>query len=284
MPQNMSYYPEAVVLDDKVYVGAGTSSTSEVVMVYCISADVWSLLPKYDFYWFGMTSVKNQLVLVGGVLHNSQERTNQLGVWDKDAGVWLSNLPPMPTARSGPSVVTYNNRWMVVAGGFDSIYAFHSTVEIMDILTGYWHQAAPFPVCQYKMSSTLIGNMWYLLGGYPSTLSKQTCVTVYLDELIHQAVFQLDCPSPWQMLPDTPVSRCTAVSLNGALFAVGGRHCSFIHLYQPSSNSWVKVGDLPVEKPGCACALLSSGEVLILGGDTFGYHNPILWFSILQNN
>lgn len=35
-----------------------------------------------------------------------------------------------------------------------------------------WYSASPLPEPQYKMSSTLIGNMWYLLGGYPSLASR----------------------------------------------------------------------------------------------------------------
>ena len=254
MPHGMTYYPEAIVLNEKVYVGAGTSACfgkNAVMMVYDIRNDKWSSLPKYDCYWFGMTSVDNNLVLVGGVIEGSQNRTNQLGTWNEELNCWEHTLPPMPTARSGPTVATYKNRWIMVAGGFDPFNAYHSTVEIFDTLTGYWYRASPLPDRQYKMSSAIIGNMWYLLGGYISTQSTR-CIYVCIDDLIHDAVFQTLSPQSWQIMPNTPVSKSTALDLNGALLAIGGKYCSYIHLYKPSCNKWVIVGELTSNRRECA--------------------------------
>ena len=270
MPYSMRYYPEAVVLDDKVYVGAGNTSNglnvTSTVMVYNVPNNKWSLLPVYDYYWFGMTSLDNKLVLVGGVVKGTDDRTNKLGVWDDK---WVDTLlPPMPTARSGPTVVTYKSRWLVVAGGYSEPPVL-STVEILDTLTGYWYSASPLPEPQYKMSSTLIGNMWYLLGGYPFSGQQTLCICVCVDDLIYQAVFQsTPSPSLWQHLPDTLSAKCTALSLNGALLAVGGVNCPFISLYKPSTKSWMKVGELSSARYACACIVLPSGRLVILGGNT----------------
>ena len=60
MPYGMIYYPKAIVIGEKVYVGAGTSTcfgTNAVTMVYNITSDEWTSLPEYNCYWFGMTSV-----------------------------------------------------------------------------------------------------------------------------------------------------------------------------------------------------------------------------------
>ena len=268
MPYSMTYYPEAVVLGEKVYVGAGISSSfgkNAVVMVYNIPDSEWSMLPEYACYWFGMTSVDNKLVLVGGVIQRSQNRTNQLGTWNEESKNWMQTLPSMPTARSGPTVATYKNRWIMVAGGFDLYNTYHSTVEILDILTGYWHHASPLPERQYKMSSTIIGNMWYLLGGYIPTQST-LCTCVCIDDLIYDAVIETPSVSPWQTLPNTPNSKSTALGLNGALLAVGGKYCSSIYHYKPRHNKWVKVGELPSTRRECACTLLPNGAIFIVGG------------------
>ena len=93
-----------------------------------------------------------------------------------------------------------------------------------------------------------------------------------LDELISQAVSQSagatspSTSSPWQTLPDTPLTHSTVLVLNGALLAVGGWKSSAIYLYQPSNSSWVNVGDLPTERSQCACLVLPSGEILVAGG------------------
>ena len=265
----MRYYPEAVMLNDKVYNGAGNTfnglSVTSTVMVYNVPNHEWSLLPVYDYYWFGMTSLDNKLVLIGGGVKGTEKRTNKLGVWDDK---WVNTiLPPMPTARSGPTMVTYKNRWLVVSGGYCDFSV--RTVEILDTLTGYWHCASPLPEPQYKMSSTLIRNMWYLLGGYSYSGQQTLCICICIDDLIYQAVFQpIYSPSLWQCLPDTLSVKCTALSLDGALLAVGGVNYPFINVYKPSTKSWMKVGELSSARHVCACTVLPNGQLLILGRNT----------------
>ena len=240
------------------------------MIVYNIPANKWSLLPAYDYYWFGMTSLHNKLVLVGGVVKGTEDRTNKLGEWDDK---WVDTLlPPMPTARSGPTVTTYKNRWLIVAGGFSDLFdeAVLSTVEILDTLTGYWHCASPLPEPQYKMLSTLIGNMWYLLGGYPFSGQQTLCICVCIDSLLYHDVLQstASSPSPRQRLPDTLSAKCTALSLNGALLAVGGVNYPYINLYKLSTNSWVEVGELSSVQHACAYTVLPNGKLLIMGGNS----------------
>ena len=271
MPQEMTYYPEAVVVGTKVYVGCGTGSrlNHEIVMEYDIAENTWSLLPRYEYFWFGMTCARNKLVLVGGVAQSvAGERTKQLGVWDEDEHVWSRDMPAMPTARSGPSVVTYKDRWIAVAGGFDINRGCHSTVEVLDILTRYWHIATSLPIRQYKMSSAIIGNTWYLLGGSPL---NNRCICICMDDLIHQAVLRLSPPVSWQILPDAPG---TALGYNGALLAIGGPH--YIRIYKSSTNSWAQAAELPCTRRGCACTVLPNGEIFTVGGDAFGRQVDII--------
>ena len=39
-----------------------------------------------------------------------------------------------------------------------------------------------------------------------------------------------------------------------------------IYAYQPATNDWKKVGDLPFPRSYCSCTLLPSGEILVIGG------------------
>ena len=275
IPNHMNYYPEAVVINrSQVYVGAGSTHDfreREVVMVYDIEKDRWSKLPPYDCYWFGMTSTNGDrhLVLVGGVDIQSDAdfRTNKLGMWDKERNKWVYPYPPMPTARSGPTVATFSDRWLIAAGGYNEITGPLTTVEILDVLSCRWYSASPLPINQFKMSSAIVGNMLYLLGGHAYGLGQQV-LCVCLDDLIYQALYQVTTPSSlWKKLPDTPATKSTALSLDGHLLAVGGVYSMAIHFYQPSSKSWVKIWDLTSNKQECACAVLPSGEVFIAGGD-----------------
>lgn len=273
MPYSMTYYPEAVVIEGKVYVGGGSGSGSvnssdETVMVYSIEEDEWSLLPPYQFHWFGMTSLNNQLVLIGGT-DTVDERTHLLGVWSKESQKWTYPFPPMNVARSGPAVVAYNRRWIVVAGGFDGGDSLES-VEILDIIAGKWFHGAPMPLShkQYKLSTAAIGNMWYLIDGFGYT-ERVLCAS--LDDLITTASLSVVTPTQplvWNLLPTIfSLEGSTATTLHGALIALGGGHIQkCLYAYQPSSKSWIKAEEMPIERHQCACSILPSGELFVVGG------------------
>ena len=119
------------------------------------------------------------------------------------------------------------------------------------------------------MSSAINGNMWYLSRGYNSNgVGNKHVFSVCLDKLISQSTdaTSSSIPSPWQTLADTSVSNTTLLVVSGALLTVGGFHSSAIHHYQPSSSSWVKVGDLPIKRWQCACTVLPSGDIFVAGG------------------
>ena len=113
----------------------------------------------------------------------------------------------------------------------------------------------------------------YLLGGF--TEGGAPVFSVCLDDLISQAVSQSasasapPTPPPWQSLPDTLLGCSTALAFNGALLAVGGggfMGSTVIYHYQPSSNSWVKAGELPTGRCACTCTVLPNGDLYVAGG------------------
>ena len=282
MPFGMFYYPNVVVLKGRVYVGGGTSISGredQIVMIYDISSDRWNTLPPYQFSRFAMAALNDQLVLVGGLDKRSNKRTNLAGNFIEARQEWAHIFPPMHVARSGAAVVAHSNRWIVVAGGHGSMEA---PVEILDSIGGQWYRAnALLPQKLCKMSSTVIDNMWYLLGGYSGRESAKISLSIHLDKLISQAVLQTsaangiptqDQPMEWQTaLPDAPLAGSTAVAYNGLLLAIGGEQeidkgSSAIYCYQPVSDRWIKAGSLPSERKECGCAVLPSGELFIVGG------------------
>ena len=277
MPFGMYQYPKVVVFNGKAYIGGGAASTDrerQTVIVYDPQKYFYDTLPPYTYKYFSIAVVNNQLVVVGGVDIQTNKRTNQLGVWNEQSKSWTHPLPPMSTACSSSSVATHNNRWLVVMGGVSGDETVLSQVEILDTTgSGQWYQAAHLPQPCYSVSTATIGNMCYLLGGFNSERGIfKKVFSVQLDKLISQAVSQpasARAPpilSSWMTLPDTPLDRCTALAINGALLAVGGLGSAIIYHYQPSVRSWIKAGELPVERPRCCCAVLPSGEVLVTGG------------------
>ena len=159
-------YLHSVVAQGRVYVGGGTTNNDKdmcTVMMYEQAAG-WRTLPRYQYYWFAMAVLQDQLTLVGGVDLSTERVTNQIAVWDSRQ--WTHPYPHMPTPRRSPAVVTYI-KWLVVAGGSDSGGGSPlSTVEVMDTTNKQWFTATPLPVGCRNMTSAIVGEECYFMGGY----------------------------------------------------------------------------------------------------------------------
>ena len=253
-----------------------------------LEQDQWTKLPEYTAKFFAMTSLANRLVLVGGRHPSINKRTNQLAVFE--SGEWTHPYPPMNIARCSSTAVSFNNH-IIVAGGYDDKGRTLSSVEVLDVASRRWYIAQSLPNPRSKLKSTLIGNTLYLMGGwYHTVMPTKTVHHVDLNELIAKALPNLDTPTLWQTLQEVPLVRSAPLSIGRSLLAVGGRDdsvnpSSSIHLYQPDTRRWVKVGDLPTARDCCTCSVLPSGEVIVAGGltDSFLYIQTVHFFSISTN-
>ena len=152
----------------------------------------------------------------------------------------------MPIACSVPTVTSYDNRFLVIAGGRDDEQKL-SRVDILDTIHSKWYTAAPHPAKHTHMSSVVVGNIWYLMSGFTKSAkgaSKRT-FSVCLDELTYKLIYsRIDGDSPWQSLHDTPLKRSTALAIDGVLLALGGNGTSIIHVYKPSSDIWEQAAEI----------------------------------------
>ena len=270
------YGESAVVMKGDVYFGGGVTLSVEdaqTVCVYSPRSDSWSRLPPYEYRYFRLTVInENKLVAVGGQDVRTLKATNKLAVWDDEQHHWVFSLPVMNTACSSPAVATYN-QWLLVAGGF-SEQGHLSRVEVMNVSSKQWYQVASLPVAKSYMSSTMIGNMSYLMGGFTNQWSKSVmsiCVEHIFSEAISQpAGANSSTLSRWNSLPNTPSETSTALAFQGALLAVGGggylSPSSTIYLYQPSTSKWIKAGDMPTGRDMPVCTVLPNGHIMIAGG------------------
>ena len=271
MPIKMGATVQSVVIGDTVYVGGGFAGNDrDACTVMKLEQDQWTKLPKYTAKYFAMTSLANRLVLVGGIDVRNNKRTNQLAVFE--SGEWTHPYPPMNIARYSSTAVSFNNH-IIVAGGRDDKEST-SSVEVLDVASRRWYIAQSLPNPRSVLKSTLIGNTLYLMGGYDYTgMPTKTVYHVDLDELIAKALSHQDTPTLWQTLQEVPLVWSAPLSIGRSLLAVGGRGdrgnpSSSIHLYQPDTRRWVKVGDLPTARYRSTCSVLPSGEVIVAGGQT----------------
>ena len=256
MPLGMSD-AQAVVLGDKVYIGGGDSThhSQAVLLIYDCHDDSWKTLdtPTVNY---ALTTYNSQLVLVGGRDPITESITNQLWVLDEQ-WQWTQSLPLMTTERSWASAVNMDH-YLIVAGGNDE----HVLLDVVEVYDGqYWRKAQSIPKASCSMKSCLLKGIWYLAGGEIIYTSLYSLIATTSSLMVRQT-------SVWKTLPNVPIKWSTLVIIGKQLATVGGFSYSLaIHVFSFSSNSWVYVGNLPVTSQSTCTVVLSTGELLLVGGE-----------------
>ena len=263
-----------------MYVGGGHTSKSRdqyIIIAYDISTWIWATLPPYITWSFAMTSIKNQLVLVGGTEHGG-DRSKMLGVWDADNKQWTHPYPEMHIERSSSSAVVYNE-WLVVAGGVTTREAVLSSVEVMNIESKQWYAGPQTCVPWYLMKTAIVGDECFFMSGFTgekllSSTATNNVYSVSLPYLVSklQSTDHERDGQVWKEISGLQTTYSTPLSISGSLLAVGGKNkyrnaVIDIHLYQPDTGKWVKVENLPTPCYNRTCVLLNlNTEILVVGG------------------
>ena len=282
---NGSSSGKTTVINGKVYYGGGDTTVNKEHIVYCYvpSQDKWTTLPPLPVKYYGLGQVNSELVAIGGM--NSGRAVSEVYIYDSRSRKWRQTIPPMPTARNSPGVLSLQSA-LVVAGGMPHT----SVVEIFKSDSSQWYRTDPLPTACRDISLVAIANTCYTLGGfvYPSSLNQALYASV--DDLLGNAVSanqtthsgSSDTQSVWKTLPNTPTYAPTAAVLAGNLLAIGGLETSIegaykkeIYIYSPSTNSWVYINDLPAQRGKAVVAVLSSTEILVIGGYHGGKVNTV---------
>ena len=284
-----------VRIGSTIYCGGGYTGkmdTCRLVFQYSPKQDTWSQLPICPTFQFGLTQLDGKLVTVGGcrIYQFITIPINDVYIF-QESETWENFIiPPLPTARMYPTAVNYKST-LVVSGGLThwpndgKLRTYTTAVEVFQTKTYQWHHAEPLPVAHSDMSCAVDDGTFYLIGGNRSDAPSRQAYCTSVSNLISQA-FPPDhpetsstpqaSPSPptWQVLPECPLYYSTAAELGGCLLAIGGEDdsdspSSAVHMYYPSTNSWVRIssGDLPVPRSFAAATQLEVGEVIFVGGD-----------------
>ena len=292
LPVVMSQH-HIVRIGSTIYCGGGLAGgidKSRQVFKYSPNQDTWSQLPICPTIYFGLTQLDGKLVTVGGSRIDQFIPINDVYIFQESETWENSIIPPMPTARFYPTAFNYKST-LVVSGGLthwdtdSKLRTRTDAVEVFQTKTYQWYHAEPLPVGHCGMSCDIVNDTCYLIGGsklgaasiqvYCTSVSNLISRTLPPDHPETSSTPQAS-PSPptWQVLPECPLSYFTAVELGGGLLAIGGvddseSPSSAVHMYSPSTNSWVRIssGDLPVPRFLAAATQLEGGEVIFVGGD-----------------
>ena len=230
-----------------------------IVYVYDSTTKDWSELPHLVHSGFTLVTVNNLVTAVGG---NRELYTPGSILLSFSKGKWVEIFPPMPTKRYFPAAVCTRDM-LLVAGGSDCIAL--PTVEVMDINTMQWTAMASLPIGISSASMAAYEDSICLLGD--DTNRVYSCSIRFLAQFLQPALSS-QCQKPiWTRIADVPVSRSTAVTLNGRLFSVGGYDDSgevdTVYYYDSSTNSWRRVGTL-LSCKGLPLATTLPGDKLVV--------------------
>ena len=269
---------KATLINGKVYCGGGgASAADDEYIVYCYdpSQDNWTTLPPLPVRYFGLGQVNGKLVAVGGRKKSDGGITNEMYTYDERSRKWKQTIPPMPKARHLPGVFSFQSA-LVVSGGITPDGEYTDAVDIFKTDTSQWYRTDRIPTACYDISPVVIGNTCYALGGYNGLFVNQA-ISASVDDLLRSAVpanqtthsGSTDTLSAWKTLVNTTNYAPAATMLAGKLLAIGGKETSDkkeVYMFSPSTNSWIYISDLPEPRSVTAVAVLSSTEILVIGG------------------
>ena len=132
----------------------------------------------------------------------------------------------------------YTNPVLVVAGGrCDGTYL--TSVEMLNIHSKQWSEFSSLPTSVAHSSVSNCGEYIFLHDIFALPNSKYSVVRISLLSLA------LSTPKPviWEEVASLPVKGSTLVTVNGHLFAVGGKstkgdYGNEVRQYNPTVDSW----------------------------------------------
>ena len=230
-------------------------------MEYTPGHDKWTYLPPPPVMDFTIATLRGQLLAVGGEDKSTRKKImNTILTFDQQ---WIQSRshPAIPTALSYSASIGYQDH-LIVAGGFNSEDNRIPDVNTLDTTSNKWKTAQPLPSTS-DYCTVLIEDTLYLV-----SRNTQTVLRAHVPTLISGAKSGV-----WEALPDTP-DYSSPVTIGSTLLTVGGSDkpswagnpTTSIQMYNPTTNQWTRVGDLP--KP------MSRPHCVIMNSELFVFYGP----------
>ena len=257
----MRVYGQPFALNGKLYV-RGWNRRTETVLEYTPGHDKWTELPPPPVRKFTIATLRDQLLAVGGEDKSTGKDTNTILTFDEHSQRWIQSHPAMPTALTIPAAIGYQDH-LIVAGGYNSGTNTISDVNISDTTSNKWKTAQPLPNTHYYCT-VLTEDTLYLVGQI-----TQTVLRAHVPTLISGTESRV-----WETLPNAPYYRSSPVTIGNTLLTVGGKDkpwggnpTTSIQMYNPTTNQWTRVGDLPQPMSDHYCVIMSS-ELFVFHGQS----------------
>ena len=275
----------ATIHNSKVYISAlgrdGNGKRLSPVLVYSTNELKWSTLPNQQF-GAAIAVLNNHVTLIGGQDVSTGKVTNTLSTWYEEEGRWKQVLPPMPTGRVRPAVISHDNLLLVTGGLAEDGSTVLNTTDVLDLTTMKWStpEGLNLPISLWGHHLALCDEYLYLVGGAmvypwqsPEDDNSQAWRAKWSD-VKQTAAPQHSQPqrSVWTQIANPPTLCPTPVSCEGALCTVGGvtrvnKPITTVYTYIPARNQWVSVGYMSVGRFWHCAVSLNSNTIFVSGGN-----------------
>ena len=256
----------------------GNGKIVSPVLVFPTNDLKWSTLSKQPSA-AAIAVADSHIAVIGGE-DVSGKFTNTLSTWYEEKGQWKQVLPPMPTGRYSPAVISHDNL-LLVTGGLVEDDSVLNTTDVLDLTTMKWStpEGLNLPVPLRRHHLALCGEYLYLVGGTtmypwrsPEDYNSQSWRAKWSD-VKQNAAPQHSQPQRcvWTQIADPPTLSPTPISCGGALYTIGGvtrndKPISTVYTYITVRNQWVSVGDMSVGRYLHCAVPLGSKTIFVAGG------------------
>ena len=267
----------STIIGETVYVN---DYNSQDVYAFHCNTTQWATLPQCLYWLSTLTTINSMLTTVGGQ-DTTSGYTNKV-ITHRDHK-WVELYPPMPTVRYWAAVLSTTTH-VAVMGGLNGGNQLAIT-EVMDIQTKQWSTASPLPYEIYEASTTLCGEILYLMGSVTDS-NECSVLSCRFSDLVQST--QSTRPSTWKWpwsstiathskvwhnIPDLPVMRSTCVTVQGKVLAIGGldkqgKITTSIYELNTDNNKWSHKSDMNVARSDCLATALPDNKIFVVGGLT----------------
>ena len=200
VPRAIGFLDQGITIGRDVYIGV---TSDRNIFKYSITEDIWSTLPLAPVSHARIGCLNKKVLVVGGRLSFIQV-TVDIHEFDEASQQWVKSpsIPPMPTARSSATTVSFSSPpALIVCGGCSQQHQPMTVAEICHSRTSQWHTITSLPFPRAHMTHRVIHNMLYLVGGYEGkgmTSYKKTVLSILIPQLMESEL--KSSPKQWQSL------------------------------------------------------------------------------------
>ena len=269
----------STIIGETVYV---KSSHSRNVYAFHCNTTQWATLPQSPYRSSTLTTINSMLTTVGGMDTTSRYKITNKVITHCDHK-WVELYPPMPTERHLAAVLSTTTR-VAVMGGRNGVSKLAIT-EVMDIQTKQWSTASPLPYGISLATTTLCGEILYLMGGVTNS-NEYSVLSCHFSDLVQSTqstgLSTQKRPSSstiathskvWHNIPGLPVRLSTCVTVQGKVLAIGGidkqnKTSTSIYELNTDNNKWSHKSDMKIARSLCLATSLPDNNILVVGGLT----------------